>query len=74
MDYAIDDRQMSSTWRDDCDLRRSCKLLGYEKPPDLSEFTRNVIIETAIRLSENGTKSVENGIVLLCRERIAAFG
>ncbi|MBN1630282.1 MAG: hypothetical protein JW990_10990 [Thermoleophilia bacterium] len=52
----------------------ACRLLGYEEPPDLSEFTRKVIVETALEQSEGGTKPIDESMANLCRAQIEEFG
>ncbi len=52
----------------------ACRLLGYEQVPNLSSFTRKVIINTAMELSENGTKPITPQMANLCRAQIEEFG
>ena len=53
---------------------KACKLLGYAALPLLMAVSRETLIETAIRLSENGTKPIDPGMANLCRNQIEEFG
>ena len=53
---------------------KACRLLGYVAIPLLMAESREILIETAIRLSENGTKPIAPGIAHLCRNQIEEFG
>ena len=52
----------------------ACKLLGYTALPLLTAESRRIVIITAIRLSENGTKPIDSGMANLCRNQIEEFG
>jgi hypothetical protein len=52
----------------------ACRLLGYVALPLLMAESREIVIETAIRLSENGTKPIDPGMAHLCQNQIEEFG
>ena len=52
----------------------ACRLLGYAALPLLMAVSREILIETAIQLSENGTKPIDPGMANLCRNQIEEFG
>jgi len=53
---------------------RACRLLGYLALPLLMAESREILIETAIRLSENGAKPIDPGMAHLCRNQIEELG
>ena len=52
----------------------ACRLLGYVALPLLERESRELVVETAIQLSENGTKPIDPGMANLCRNQIEEFG
>lgn len=54
-------------------FQEACEAMGYTQPPDLSEESQAIMIETAERLSENGTIAIEPGLANLCRAQAEMF-
>ncbi len=56
-------------------FEEACHALHYEDPPDwLNDYSRKMLIATAERLSENGTKPIEPGHANLVRIEVEMFG